>query len=65
MKPFLADPATLGDLYAEIRPVLADDLEERDGLPPGTLPPLCPYALADILDDTWEPANHHGIADRP
>lgn len=65
LKVHLRDPGTLEAAYRYARRDAAKALELFDKVPPKLIPADCPYALADILDDAWEPANRHGIADRP
>lgn len=58
--------AELPRLYARARAsaalALADHGEAADAR---ALPAECPYALAQLLDDGWLPANRHGLTDDP
>jgi len=34
----------------------------QDGIAPGALPVACPYTLDQAFDESWWPANRHGLA---
>ncbi|MBP2227023.1 hypothetical protein J2847_000290 [Azospirillum agricola] len=50
----------LADAWADGRRDAADGLE-ADGIFERELPRECPYALAELLDDGFWPANQHGL----
>ena len=52
---------TLSDRYARARRRAANDLARYGE--PVNLPPQCPYAIGEILDPEWLPANVHGLRD--
>jgi Domain of unknown function DUF29 len=54
-------PSLLGDGWRMARTLAAASLEMRDGVPPGTVPTDCPYALAQVFDEAWIPASRHGL----
>jgi Domain of unknown function DUF29 len=54
--------AELPALYAGLQRPVARQLE-KDGVPPKSLPPACPYTLEQVLDPDWFPNNVHGIKD--
>lgn len=52
---------TLPERYVPARRRAAKELERYGE--PANLPPDCPYAIDEILDPDWLPANVHGIKD--
>ena len=52
----------LPTLYTGLRRPVARQLE-KDGVSSDAMPGVCPYALGQILDPDWYPANIHGRED--
>ena len=56
----------LAPFYKGARRLAAAELRARNEPEAAVaLPETCPYTLDQLLDETWRPANRHGLVDEP